>query len=426
VLCPVFDADALIGLACNRAHHADVGGQSGGSMTLSTEIYQEGFRIPPVHWMRRGREIDAIRDLLLANVRTPRERLGDLRAQLAANQVGGRGLTELVRQLGRDVFSARCDQLLNYAERLMRSAIAEIPDGRYTFADELDDDGVVDAPVPIRVAVTVNGDSAVVDFEGTSPPTTGCVNCPAAVTRSATYYVFVCLAGDRLPHNEGMYRPIEVRIPHPCLLDAVAPAAVVAGNVETSQRVVDVVLGALAAAIPGRIPAASAGTMNSLSLSAGAGVCHPAARSSFTYYETVGGGSGASASADGESGVQTHMTNTRNTPAEALEMEFPLRVRTYAIEPDTGGAGRHRGGDGLRREIEALVPMTGTMLADRRRRGPYGLAGGGAGRPGRTEIVAPDGSVRRLNSKDQFELRPGDRLRLITPGGGGYGSPAGD
>jgi N-methylhydantoinase B len=197
----------------------------------------------------------------------------------------------------------------------------------------------------------------------------------------------------------------------------------VAGNVETSQRVVDVVLGALAAAIPDRIPAASAGTMNSLSLSAGAAECHPAARSAFTYYETVAGGSGASASADGESGVQTHMTNTRNTPAEALEMEFPLRVRTYALEPGTGGDGRHRGGDGLRREIEALVPMTGTILADRRRRGPFGQAGGKPGRPGHTEIASPDGSAKTLNGKDQFELRPGDRLRLITPGGGGHGSP---
>ena len=415
LLCPVFAGDRLIGLACNRAHHADVGGQTGGSMTLSTEIYQEGFRIPPAHWMRRGREARAVRDLLLANVRTPRERLGDLRAQLAANQVGARGLLELHAQLGAETFAARCDQLLGYAERLMGSAIGEIPDGRYAFEDALDDDGAGHGPLPIRATVTIEGQSALIDFAGTSPPTAGCVNCPAAVTRSAVYYVFVCLAGERLPQNGGIYRPLVIRITERCLLNAAPPAAVAAGNVETSQRVVDVVLGALSSALPERIPAASSGTMNSLSLSA-AGATAP-----FTYYETIAGGAGAAADQAGESGVHTHMTNTRNTPAEALEMEYPLRVRAYTIEPGTGGAGRQPGGEGLRREIEALEEMAGTILADRRRRGPYGLAGGEAGRPGRSEMVSPDGSVKKLNGKDRFHLAPGQVLRVVTPGGGGYG-----
>ncbi|MCB9868058.1 MAG: hydantoinase B/oxoprolinase family protein, partial [Phycisphaerales bacterium] len=378
MIAPVCLGEQVVALACNRAHHADVGGLTSGSMPVSSSIFHEGIRIPPVKWIDGGVENDGVLALLLANVRTPDERVGDLRAQRAANAVGARAVLELIERYGEATLARLVQGLLDYGERVMRGCIAEMPDGVYVFDDVMDNDGVSDAPVVLRVTLTVAGDEATMDFTGSSPQVAGCINCPAAVTHSAVSYVFAALAGDRLPHNAGAYRPIRVLLPDDCVLNARFPAAVVGGNVETSQRVVDVLLGALAQAVPERVCAASAGTMSSLSL----GGVDPRTGRRFTHYETIGGGMGASLAANGESAVQTHMTNTMNTPVEALEMAFPLRVTRYAVAEGSGGAGRYRGGDGITREIEALADMDGALLAERHRHRPWGLAGGSPGTAG--------------------------------------------
>ncbi len=414
---PVCEDNRIVALACNRAHHADVGGMSPGSMPTSTSIFHEGLRIPPVRWMEAGVENRGVTAMLLANVRTPAERLGDLRAQQSANAVGARSVREILATHGHTKFHAMCTALNDYAERIMANSIAAIPDGTCHFEDVMDSDGVNDEPVPVRVTITIDGKRATVDFAGSAPQTGGCINCPAAVTHSAVYYVFSALAGERLPLSAGAYRPIGVRLPDDCVLNARFPAAVVAGNVETSQRVVDVVLGALAQAIPERVCAAGAGTMSSLSL----GGVNPKTGEPFTYYETMAGGMGAHAHGAGESAVQTHMTNTMNTPIEALEMTFPLRVIRYAVATGSGGDGTHPGGNGLTREIEALAEMDGALLAERHRSQPWGLAGGAPGRCGSAEIIDAQGHARAIPAKSALHLQPGERLRITTPGGGGSG-----
>lgn len=418
MITPVCVEDRIVALACNRAHHADVGGITSGSMPISTTIFHEGLRIPPVKWYVRGRENSSITALLLANVRTPTERLGDLRAQQAANDVGRRTILEMITRYGEQTFVEFARSLMDYAERVMGHAIHAIPDGEYRFEDALDSDGVSDDPVPIAVTMRVAGDRVDVDFTGSSAQVAGCVNCPASVTRSAVHYVFAALAGDRLPLNAGAYRPLNVILPDDCVLNARFPAAVVAGNVETSQRVVDAVLGALAQAVPERVCAAGAGTMSSLTL----GGIDPRSGERFTYYETIGGGMGAFASGHGESAVQTHMTNTMNTPVEALETTFPLRVTQYRVAENTGGRGRYRGGDGILREIEALTDLDGALLADRHRIAPWGLQGGRPGSPGSARLIDPDGQEQMLPAKTSLRLRAGQRLRIVTPGGGGFGS----
>jgi N-methylhydantoinase B len=407
--------DRIVALACNRAHHADVGGITSGSMPISTSIFHEGLRIPPIKWFEAGIENESVTRLLLANVRTPEERLGDLRAQRAANAVGTRAVHELVTRYGVDTLDQLTDSLLDYAERTMQQSIATVPDGTYRFTDFMDNDGVSDQPVGITAEISVGHDRVLVDFKESSPQVPGCINCPASVTRSAVYYVFAALAGERLPLNAGAYRPIEISIPKNCLLNAQFPAAVVAGNVETSQRVVDVIIGALAQAIPRRVCAAGAGTMNSTSL----GGIDPATDKPFTYYETIGGGMGAYPGGCGESAVQTHMTNTMNTPTEALEMAFPLRVHRYAIAEKTGGAGDFTGGNGIVREMEALTELDGALLADRHRTRPWGLGAGQPGAAGSAAIICKTGEQTPLASKSSLHLRLGDRLRITTPGGGG-------
>ena len=408
---PVFEAGSLVGYAANRAHHADIGGASPGSMTLSRHIDEEGLRIEPVLLYRGGVREQAMFDRILAAVRTPAERLGDLEAQLAANHVGAEALRRMVRRQGADVVAHYGRALLDYSAAFMARAIEAIPDGVYAFEDVLDDDGAGNGPITVRVTVTVTGDRALVDFAGTARQVPGCVNCPQAVTHSAVYYCFACLLDESVPLNGGCFRNIKVRTAPGTLVHAMHPAAVVAGNTETSQRVVDVVFGALAPALPDRIPAASCGTMSSVALGG----------DGWTYYETIGGGSGAGRGFAGASAVQCHMTNTLNTPAEAIEMQYPLRVRRFERAAGTGGPGDSRGGDGIVRELQALAPCEGTLLADRRVTVPYGLGGGRGGERGVDRVISEGGQLTRLPGKARFALARGDVLSVQTPGGGGWG-----
>jgi len=408
----------LVGFVVSRAHHADVGGMAPGSMPLATELYQEGLVIPPLRLLRRGRRNREVLALLLRNVRTPEERLGDLDAQLAAQRTGEERLLELVERYGRREVARQMAALQDYAERLTRAAIARIPNGSYTFEDALDDDGVSDGPVLIRLRLTVRGERLHFDFTGSAPERPSSVNAVAAVARSAVYYVVRCLLEEGAPTNDGCLKPITFTLPEGSVVNARPPRAVSAGNVETSQRIVDVVLGALAQAT-GRssIPAASAGTMNNVAIG---GFDQERGRP-FAYYETLGGGAGAGPSGDGLSAVHTHMTNTMNTPVEALEMTYPFRVRQYAVRRGSGGRGRHHGGDGLVREYEFLAPAQVTIVGERRRRAPWGLRGGRPGAPGRDLLIESGGRPRKLPSKAQLQVPAGARLRIETPGGGGWG-----
>ena len=422
LISPVFgeDTSSPLFFVANRAHHADVGGMAPGSMGVATEIFQEGIRIPPVTLVKGGDLNRDVFDLLLANVRTPEEREGDLEAQLAANETGRRRLLEIVARYGADDTLRYTEELKAYAERMTREAIRRIPEGSYRFEDYLDDDGVTAEPIRIAVAVTVKGGQAVVDFTGTSPQVAGSVNAVYAVTLSAVFYVFRCLVDFDIPSNAGCMVPLTVIAPEGSVVNARPPAAVAGGNVETSQRIVDVLLGALAQALPDRIPAASAGTMSNLVIG---GTDHERGRH-FAYYETIAGGMGARPTRDGVDAVQTHMTNTRNTPIEALEHAYPLRVLRYEIRRGSGGRGRHRGGDGIRRDVELLTDAAVGLLADRRRFRPYGLRGGESGQGGESILISPGGE-RPLGSKFHLRARAGEIISIRTPGGGGYGRPEG-
>lgn len=400
----------------NRAHHADIGGMSAGSMPLSTEIFQEGLRIPPLRLVREG-EFDAdLLALLLANVRTPVEREGDLAAQVAANRVGARRLEEILDSFGLAEVERYCGALLDYGERLMAQVIAAIPDGEYAAEDVLEDDGAGSGPFAVACLVTIAEDRARVDFSACADQLPGCLNAVRAITLSAVAYVFRCLAPEELPGNAGSLRPIEVVTRPGSLADCRFPAAVAGGNVETSQRLVDVLFKALAPALPERIPAASCGTMSNLTI----GGYDPQRQTLFTYYETLAGGSGGGPAGPGASGLQSHMTNTLNTPVEALEQAFPFRVRRYALRSGSGGGGRNPGGEGLERELELLAPARVTLLGERRRIPPYGLQGGAPGSCGRNTLER-EGELRELPGKCSFEAQPGDRLTIATPGGGGWG-----
>ena len=400
----------------NRAHHADVGGAQPASMGLSQEIYQEGLRIPPVVLARGGKLQRDVLALLLANVRTPREREGDLMAQVAACRLGDRRLQELLERYGTTRTAFYMEALQSYSARLMKEALAEIPAGTYTAEDFLDDDGHGTEPVRLRVAIKILGRSAMVDFRGTSPQCTGCVNAVFAITYSAAFYVFRCLLGENVPACAGLMDPITVRAPEGSVVNSRPPAAVAAGNVETSQRIVDVLFRALAQALPQRIPAASSGTMNNLSF----GGVDPRTGEPFAYYETIAGGMGARPTADGLSGTHTHMTNSLNTPIEALEAAYPVRVRRYSLRRGSGGVGKFRGGEGIVREIEFLTVVRGSILSDRRHFRPYGLAGGNTGRSGANQLTV-QGRKHKLPGKTSFSAPAGSVLKIETPGGGGWG-----
>ena len=409
----------------SRAHHADVGGAYAGSMGLCREIYQEGFRIPPVRIMRAGAIERDVLALLLTNVRTPEEREGDLGAQLAACHTGIERLREVCARYGINRVRRAARELLEYSEELMRAFLRQVPAGIYHAEDFLDGDGIGEKPVKIAVTVKVwhrvsepaTRPIVIVDFAGSDPQVEGSVNAVEAITYSACFYVFRCLLADDVPATAGLMRPIRVIAPEGTIVNARPPAAVAGGNVETSQRIVDVLLRALAQAIPDRIPAAASGTMNNLTI----GGVDPRTGKPFAYYETIAGGMGARPTKPGVSGVHTHMTNSLNTPAEALEYAYPLRIRRYSLRPNSGGEGVHRGGDGIVREIEVLTDCEVTLLAERRTRGPWGLAGGEPGAPGKTSVIRNGGSIEEMPGKFSARLWRGERIRIESPGGGGWG-----
>jgi N-methylhydantoinase B/oxoprolinase/acetone carboxylase alpha subunit len=415
---PVFLGCKLSFFVANRAHHSDVGGMTPGSMPLATELFQEGLIIPPLKLYSRGRLNKDVFDLILSNVRTPDERRGDLQAQFAANEIGRARLEEAVARFGAGKVQLYSRLVQDYTEKFLRETIRSIPDGVYAFEDFLDDDGISDRPIKIAVRVTIRGDRAVVDFTSSSPQTEGGVNANFAITSSAVLYVFRSLVEEDIPFNTGLMRPLEIVAPKGSIVNAEFPAACAGGNVETSQRIVDVLLGALAKALPDKIPAASQGTMNNIAF----GGYDPWRKRHFAYYETIGGGMGAGPGAAGLSGVHTHMTNSLNTPLEALENYLPLKIRSYGLRKGSGGRGLYRGGEGIVREYEFQVPAALTIMSERRRFAPYGVRGGGPGAKGRNTLISR-GRKKILGSKVNIKIRPGDVLRIETPGGGGYGRP---
>lgn len=413
---------ALLGYVASRAHHSDIGGSTPGSMPLAREIYEEGVRIPPVRLHRAGVRNEDLWQVLLANVRTPLERAGDLDAQLAALNTGAARLLEIAARRGTSATLGAMGALIAYADRLVATGLDMVPDGRYRAEDFLEDDGFGTGPIPIRAELVVAGPTLTIDFAGSSPQVPGGVNAVAAITASAARYVVRCvveeLLGESLPAGGGSMAAVSLVLPEASVVNARPPAAVAAGNVETSQRITDVLLSAFAQALPDVIPALSQGTMNNTTI----GGVDPRSGDAFAYYETVGGGMGAGPSRDGLSGVHVHMSNSLNTPIEALEHAYPLRVTRYAIRRGSGGAGRHRGGDGLRRDLMALAPARVTLLSERRAVGPRGALGGADGAPGENVLIR-GGVEERLPSKVTFSVAAGDVVSIRSPGGGGWGAP---
>jgi len=414
---PVYLSDQILGFVASRAHHADVGGVTPGSMPNVPDLFGEGLRIPPVRLAAKDRLVDDVIDLVCSNSRHPDERRGDLLAQMAANRSGAEGLQALAKRYGSTVFRQSTDEAIAYAEALARGALRSLPNGKYTFEDYLDSDGVTARPVRIRVRAELSSGSVTFDFSGSEPQRPAGINATLAVTESACLYAVRCLLDPEAPTNEGCRQPIRVLAPEGTVVNASYPAAVSGGNVETSQRITDVVLGALAQAAPERVPAASQGTMNNLTF----GGWDPHRKRAFAYYETIGGGGGASARQDGATGLHSHMTNTRNTPVEALEQEMPVQIIEYRAGR-RGGKGRHQGGAGVQKTFRFLVPVTGSLLADRRITAPYGAAGGNSGRTG-IDVIEEDGKRRRAPAKGSFTIGAGGTLTVNTPSGGGWGTP---
>jgi len=404
----------------NRAHHADVGGAHPGSMAKAADVHGEGLRIPPVRLVRGGAVDRDVLALVLANMRVPAEREGDLVAQWSANRIGAVRLAEMAAEHGRGEVRRRGAQLMDWTERLTRELLAGLPDGRWSFQDELEvppDGGRPDERARVRVAVEKRGDELTCDFRGTDAASDSGLSAPRAVTMSAVFYVLRALLPRGTPANDGVLRPVTVLTRPGSLADAAYPCAVAAGNVETSQRLVDALLGALARAVPERVPAASAGTMSNFTFGGAWG------GREYVYYETLGGGAGAGPEGDGAHAVQTHMTNTRNTPIEAFEAAYPVRVLRLDVRRGSGGRGRSRGGDGLEKRCLFLGRARVSWTAERQERGPWGLAGGERGEPGAARLAVPDRrGWRRLPGKLSAELAPGTVLALRTPGGGGYGA----
>jgi N-methylhydantoinase B len=404
---PLAHENEIIGYAVTRAHHSDVGGMSPGSMPSdSHEIYQEGIIIPPTRLVRGGEYVQDVLDLLLANVRTPDLRRGDLRAQIAANNIAEERIEELMERRGKDVVLTAFEEVISYAEKRACEAIRDLPDGEYTAEDYMEGDGVIDEDIPIKATVAIKEDSMTIDFAGTADAVEGNVNCPLPVTRSSCYFALrVLLPGD-IPANAGTYAPLEIKAPEGSLLNATYPSAVVAGNVETSNRIADTVLAAFSNFAPEKLPAQGQGTMNNTIIGGGG----------WTYYETIGGGQGASEKGSGPSGVHTSMTNTMNTPIEAFEMEYPMRVERYELLYDSGGSGKHRGGDGIVRSVRVLDPASLSLLTDRRRHPPQGAQGGEPGAVGENLL-----NDEELPAKVGRRLEEEDVVTVKTPGGGGYG-----
>lgn len=408
---PLAPDEAIIGYAVSRAHHADVGGSTPGSMPAGArEIYEEGVRLPGVRLVCEGEIVADVLNLFLVNVRMPDERRADLRAQLGAHDRAENRLGDLLGEHGETLLAA-FDAVIDYSRERIETELADVPDGVYAAHEVLEGDGVTQEDIPVEVTVTVDGSTLDVDFSGTADQVAGNLNAPLAVAKSAVYFVVRCLTDPEIPPNQGCYDPITVSAPEGSLLDPHSPAAVVGGNVETSQRVTDVVFKALAEAVPERVPAQGQGTMNNLIIGSRNG--------DFVYYETIGGGGGATSERDGMDGVQVGMTNTLNTPIEVLEAEHPLRVERYALRPETGGDGHHRGGLGLERSLTVEQPATVSLLTERRRTHPSGIAGGGEGTTGENRI---DGE--RIPAKTTVDVDADTTVTVRTPGGGGHGDPA--
>ncbi len=413
---PVFIDNKILFFIANRAHHSDIGGMTPGSMPLATEIFQEGLIIPPVKLIKKGDIDKDLFELILSNVRTKEERRGDLLAQMAANTKGKQRIQEALDKYGKEKLLHYAGLIQDYTETYLRETIKNIPDGEYAFEDYMDNDGITDFPVKIGVLIRINKDRALIDFSSSSDQVEGGINANYSVTFSAVLYVFRSLVDEDIPFNTGLMRPLKIEAPKGSIVNAIFPAATAGGNVETSQRITDVLLGALYKAVPDKIPAASSGTMNNITF----GGFDPDRQAGFAYYETIGGGMGASKELDGLSGVHTHMTNSLNTPLEALENYFPLRISRYSLRSRSGGSGRTKGGDGIIREYEFFVPTKVSVISERRRFTPYGLDGGDCGLKGRNILIS--GKKRTLlGSKFNIKVEPGNRLRIETPGGGGYG-----
>ncbi|MGI9558053.1 MAG: hydantoinase B/oxoprolinase family protein [Thermodesulfobacteriota bacterium] len=395
-----------------RAHHTDVGGKTPGSMPLSTSIDEEGVVIPPTRIAKKGKTDTRLLEKITAPMRNRRERFGDLNAQIAALETGRKRLLQTVEKYGAATVRENSGRLIDYGEKMMRETIRKIPDGKYGFTDFLDDDGAGTQDIALKVEVEIKGGRAKVDFSGSSPPVRGCLNAPGSVTVSAVLYVFQCLAPDGMPLNAGPLRALKIVTDKDSILNAAYPSAIAGGNVETSQRVVDAVFGALVKAVPHKIQAASSGTMNNVTFGGTEG--------DFVFYETVGGGMGGRSGADGVSAVQTHMTNTLNTPIEAIERELPVRINSYSIRKRSGGRGKFRGGNGIVREYIFLSPATVCVITERRKHRPWGVRGGEDGKSG-GNFLTRGGKEKRLPAKRSFEARRGDALRIETPGGGGWG-----
>jgi len=410
VLAPVFVAGDHVAWVANRAHHADVGGEAPGSMPAhATTVFQEGHIVPPTVAVQDDHWVDEFVVPFVEASRTPWERRGDLDAQMGANAVAVERLQDLVANEGLDRFASVTEALLGYGERRMTSALGALPDGIYTFEDFME---FGDRDVAIRVSVTVDGDTLHADFTGSDPQVEANFNAVEAVTRSCLYYAVRVATDPTIPANGGCYRPLSLTAPEGTIVNAVAPAAVAAGNVETSQRIADVLLGALAQAVPDRIPAASQGTMNNVLIG----------NDDFAYYETVAGGQGARPYRDGQSGIQTGMTNTQNTPIEALHTHYPFRVEAYTLRRGSGGAGIFQGGEGIRREIVFGARAILSLMGERRRNPPWGLAGGEPGAIGEDWLVRKAGKKEKLPGKTTIDVEPGDRLIVLSPGGGGWGT----
>jgi N-methylhydantoinase B len=421
VISPLFEEGRCVGILANLAHHVDIGGIAPGGMpTISTEIFQEGIRIPPVRIKKGGRVDEELLALIVTNVRTGRESRGDFQAQLAANNVGERRLKEIIAKYGAAKTAAAMEELVRYSERRMRARLRELPRGTFRFEDYLEGDGLTDAPLKIAASVSLDPAGIVVDFTGSSPQTRGSVNCTRAVTLACTYYAIKAALDPELPSTGGAFRPVEVVTPAGSIVNPSFPAPVSNANINTSQRIADVVLGALAQALPERVPAASSGSMCLFTI----GGIHPRTGAYYSYVETYGGGQGAVFNQDGMDGVHTNMTNTRNTPVEVIEIAYPLTVERYGLIPDTDGPGRFRGGLGLTRELTVEDhPAVINLSSDRLKLRPWGLAGGQPGGTVDSALRLASGETVPLPSKTTRPVEPGTRVLLRTAGGGGYGDP---
>ena len=420
LVAPVYAGRTRLGFVASRAHHADIGGLSPGSLPLSTELFHEGIILSPIRLVERGRIREDVLELVCSNSRTPQERRGDLAAQVAANETGSQRLQGLIERYGLPEFRKRTEENIAYAAAAIRRVLRELPAGTGTATELLDDDGAGATDIPIHVTVTVRTNGTILfDFTGSAPQVRGSLNATEAITRSACYYVVRCLVEEEIPTNEGCFAPVEVIAPEGTLVNARFPAAVAAGNVETSQRIVDTLLRALAPFAPHRIPAASQGTMNNLTI----GGYDALRERPFAYYETIAGGAGGSPQGAGVSAIQIHMTNTRNTPVETLESHYPLRVLELSVAQGTGGAGKHAGGNGLIRRLELLTEARVSLLTERRTHSPYGLAGGEPGTPGVNHLRIPQQDTLDLPGKWSGACPVHSELTIRTPGGGGWGAP---